>query len=393
MIDTTYHPGTVRPVRRRGALVKSIIIMLVGVLVVLGIVGYFKYQQIQGFMDMKKAGQPPSAVSVTTVSSQTWQPSLEAVASLRAVNGVDLSFETAGIVDQLRFKSGDEVQAGQVLTTLRLNDEPGKLKALQAQEKLAEITIARDKKQLAAQAVAQATIDADTANLQNLQAQVAQVQAQIDEKIIKAPFAGQLGVRQIDLGQYLAAGTNIVTLQALDPIYVDFTVPQQALDQLHLKEKVSVKVDAYPDQVFTGDLSAINPKIDPQTRNIQARATVRNADHKLKPGMYATISISSGSPQSYITVPQTAINYAPYGNTVYVVTDDKDGSGKPVQKVDQAFVTTGPTRGDQIAVLKGLKEGQVIVTAGQMKLHKGALITVNNSIEPASDANPTPQEQ
>ena len=367
--------------------------MLVVVLVVLGAVAYFKYAQIQGFMAMKKAGQPPAVVSVATVSAQTWQPTLDEVGSLRAANGVDLSFETSGIVDQLRFKSGDDVQVGQVLATLRLNDEPGKIKALQAQEKLAEITIARDKKQFAAQAVAQATIDTDTANLQNLQAQITQVQAQIDEKIIKAPFSGTLGVRQIDLGQFLPAGTLVVTLQALDPIFVDFSVPQQGLDQLHLHEKVTIKIDAYPNQTFTGELSAINPKIDPQTRNIQVRATVRNSDHKLKPGMYATVSISSGTAQSYITVPQTAITYAPYGNTVYVVQNGQDQDGKATKTVDQAFVTTGPTRGDQIAVLKGLKEGQTIVTAGQIKLHKGSPIIVNNSIEPLSDANPSPQEQ
>ena len=232
-------------------------------------------------------------------------------------------------------------------------------------------------------------MDTDAANLKNAKAQVAEQQAVLDKKSLRAPFAGHLGIRAVDLGQYLGAGTAIVTLQALDPIFLDFFVPQQSVDQVRIGQTVAVKVDAFKDRTFPGEISAINPKVDSNSRNVQIRATLKNPDHKLLPGMYATVEIATGAPQNYITLPQTAITYNPYGDTVYVVDNTSAASGgKPQLIARQTFVTTGATRGDQVAVLKGVNEGDMIVTAGQIKLHNGSPVLIDNSITPTADAAP-----
>jgi membrane fusion protein (multidrug efflux system) len=221
-----------------------------------------------------------------------------------------------------------------------------------------------------------------------------QQQAIIEKKILRAPFAGHLGIRAVDLGQYLGAGTPIVTLQALDPIYVDFYVPQQAVDQVHIGHKLAVKVDAYKDQGFTGEVSAINPKVDVSNRNVQIRALLKNPDHKLLPGMYATVDIAVGEPATYVTLPQTAITYNPYGDTVYVVeSKGNDAQGKPQLVARQTFVTLGPTRGDQIAILRGIDQGDTIVTAGQIKLHNGSVVMIDNSVTPTAEAAPVPVDR
>jgi membrane fusion protein (multidrug efflux system) len=369
---------------------KRMVIMLIAVAIVLGgVFGFqaFKAAMIKKFMSTMSA--PPQTVSAITAHSSSWQPTIEAVGSLRAVRGADLSLEVAGVVDAISFNSGDDVKEGAVLLKLRADDDEAKLASLQAMATLSELTLDRDLKQWKIQAVSQATIDTDRANLKNAQAQVQQQQAILDKKTLRAPFAGHLGIRAIDLGQYLGPGTTIVTLQALDPIYLDFFVPQQAIDQVRLGESLTVRIDAFKEQTFAGEISAINPKIDANTRNVQVRATLKNPDHKLLPGMYATVAINTGAPQNYITLPQTAITYNPYGNTVYVV-DSKpaEGANKPQQTARQTFVTTGPTRGDQVAILKGVNEGEMIVTAGQIKLHNGSPVLIDNSVAPSADAAP-----
>ena len=261
---------------------------------------------------------PPQTISVAKATYSEWQPRIEAVGSLRAVKGADLSLEVSGVVKSITFNSGDDVEEGATLLKLRTADDVARLHSLQAMAELNDITYERDQKQFKMQAVSQATLDTDSANLKNAQAQVAQQQAIIDKKLLRAPFAGHLGIRAVDLGQYLGPGTVIVTLQALDPIYADFFVPQQAADQVGLGQKVAVKIDAFKDKIFTGEISAINPKVDTGSRNVQVRATLENHDHKLLPGMYATVDITTGSPQNHITLPQTAITYNPYGDTVYV---------------------------------------------------------------------------
>ena len=376
-------------------MIKRMVFMLLLVGVVLG--GIFGFQSFKAKMiekAMAAFANPPQTVSTMTAAKQDWQPRLEAVGSLRAVNGADLAFEVAGIVDELKFNSGDDVEAGQVLIHLRDDDDVARLQSLQASAELAGIVYDRDQKQLKIQAVSQATLDADAANLKNAKAQVVEQQAVVDKKTIRAPFAGHLGIRAVDLGQYVSAGTTIVTLQALDPIYVDFFLPQQTVDQIRVAQQVTVKVDAFPKETFRGEISALNPKVDISTRNVQVRATLKNPDRKLLPGMYATVDIDIGAPQQYVTLPQTAITFSAYGDTVYIVEDKGKGpDGKPQLVARQTFVTTGATRGDQVAVVNGLKEGETVVTAGQIKLRNGAPVAINNTVQPTNDPNPAPVEQ
>jgi membrane fusion protein, multidrug efflux system len=376
-------------------MIKRMVIMLVAVGVVFGaIFGFqvFKAAMIKKFI--AGISNPPQTISAAAAATSEWQPKIEAVGSLRAVKGAELSLEASGVVESISFNSGDDVEAGAPLLRLRTADDVARLDSLKAMAELNEITLDRSQRLLKTQAVSQAQLDSDAAKLKDAKAQVAQQQAIIDKKILRAPFAGHLGIRAVDLGQYLGAGTPIVTLQALDPIYVDFYVPQQSVDQVHLGQQIAVKVDAFKDQPFAGEISAVNPKVDVSNRNVQIRATLKNPDHKLLPGMYATIDIAVGAPATYVTLPQTAISYNPYGDTVYVVeSKGNDPAGKPQLVARQTFVTLGPTRGDQVAVLRGVDAGDTIVTAGQIKLHNGSVVMVDNSVTPTADAAPVPVDR
>jgi membrane fusion protein (multidrug efflux system) len=369
---------------------KRMIIMLIAVAVVLG--GVFGFQVFKANIIKKvmaSFANPPQTVSTVTAGYQQWQPEVSAVGTLRAVNGADLSLQLAGIVSEIHFKSGDDVQAGQILLRLRSDDDIAKLQALQATSELAQVNYDRDHKQFLVQAVSRATLDSDAATLKNDQAQVAEQQAVVDQKILRAPFAGHLGIRAVDLGQFLAAGTQVVTLQALDPLYVDFFLPQQALADIKVDQTVAVHVDTWPGTSFAGQVIAINPQVDQTSRNVQIRATLRNADHRLLPGMFATLDISTGAQQRNITLPQTAVAYNPYGDTVYVVLPKgNDAQGKPQLIAQQTFVQVGDTRGDQVAILKGIKAGDVIVSAGQIKLHNDAPVVINNTVQPTDNPHP-----
>jgi len=376
-------------------MIKRMLIMLIAVGVVLGGIFAFKaFVNTKIKEVMAGMANPTQTISTAKAVATDWQSRLQGVGTLRAVRGADLSLELAGIVDTINFNSGDDVKAGQLLLRLRVEDDVAKLQSLQAVAELAKITLERDQKQLSVKAISQAVVDNDTAAYKNDMAQVAQQQALLDKKSLKAPFAGHLGIRQVDLGQYLSAGTPIVTLQALDPIYVDFFLPQQALSQLKVGQPVTAKIDAYPDLTFPGEITAINPRVEAASRNLQIRATLANPDRKLLPGMYATVDIDVGAPQKLVTLPQTTITYNAYGSTVFIVDDKgKDDKGEPKLQARQTFVTTGATRGDQVAILKGVKEGETVVTAGQMKLRDGAPVAVNNTIEPKNDAHPLPVDQ
>lgn len=373
-------------------MIKRMLIMVMLVGAVLG--AFFWFQSFKATMIktiMAAAASPPQTVSTTKATVQEWQPQIEAVGSLRAVNGSDLSFEVSGIVKEIHFNSGDDVEAGALLMALRSDDDAGKLRALQATAELNEINYQRDQQQFKIKAVSQATVDADAANLKNAQAQVAEQEAIVEKKFLRAPFAGRLGVRAVDIGQFVGAGTTIVTLQALDPIYVDFFLPQQKLNQIKLDQELVAKVDTYPDRTFPGVISAINPKVDASTRNVQVRATLKNPDRALLPGMYATVDIAAGQSQRYVTLPQTAVTYNPYGETVFIVEDDsKVTNGTPHLVAHQTFVTAGPTRGDQVAILTGITDGQTVVTAGQVKLRNGTTVLIDNAVKPTADASPVP---
>lgn len=371
-------------------MIKRMLIMLVLVGAVLG--GLFGFKTfVNGKIKEAMAGMAniPQTVSATKAESSDWQPKIDAVGSLRAVRGAELSLEVPGVVESITFQSGDEVKAGQVLLTLRNEDEAARLQSLEATAALAQITYDRDVKQLKAQAISQAIVDNDEANLRNVRAQVAVQKAILDKKTLRAPFDGKLGLRQVDLGQFLSAGTEIATLQSLDPIFVDFLLPQQAVAQIAVGEKVRAKVDAFPGRTFEGKITAINPKIDMGSRNIQVRATLGNADQKLLPGMFATVELDTGAAQRLVTLPQTAVAYNPYGSLVYIVDDKgKAPDGKPQLVARQVFVTTGATRGDQVAILKGVSEGDMVVTSGQIKLRNGVPVVINNNAVPTNDPAP-----
>ncbi|HEU5095585.1 MAG TPA: efflux RND transporter periplasmic adaptor subunit [Reyranella sp.] len=373
-------------------MIKRMLIMLVLVGATLfGVFGFKSFVDGKIKEAMSGMGNQPQTVATAVAQLTEWQDRVEAVGSLRAVRGADLSLELAGIVDKIEFKSGQDVKVGDVLLRLRNDDDVAKLESLEAVAKLAKITYDRDLKQYKAQAVSQATIDSDAANLKNSNAQVEQQRAIVDKKILRAPFDGNLGLRQVDLGQYLAPGTLIVTLQALRPIYADFLLPQQALDKIEVGQPVTAKTDTYPGKTFKGKITAINPKVDTSTRNVQVRATIENPDKQLVPGMYVTVDTEVGEPRKMVTLPQTAISYNSYGDLVYVVEEKGKGpDGKPQLTVRQTFVAVGPTRGDQVAITKGLKEGTTVVTAGQMKLRNGVPVVVNNSVVPKDDPNPKP---
>jgi membrane fusion protein (multidrug efflux system) len=374
---------------------KRMTIMLIAVgLVFGGVFGFQIFMKTMVKKFMSAMPQPPQTVSTVTAAIQEWQPQIEAVGSLRAVNGADLAFEVSGIVKELHFNSGDDVAAGDILVKLRADDDIAKLAALQATSALSEINHQRDQEQFKIKAVSQATLDSDAANLKNAKAQVTEQEAVIAKKTLRAPFAGHLGVRAVDIGQYISAGTTVVTLQALDPIYADFFLPQQALNQIRLEQAVTIKVDTYPNQDFAGTITAINPKVDPATRNVQVRATLNNPDRQLLPGMYATVNVAAGEKQRHVTLPQTAVTYNPYGETVYLV-DDKGSNpqGQPQSVARQVFVTAGLKRGDQVAILSGVEEGQTVVTAGQIKLRNGSPVMIDNTIRPTADAAPVPIDQ
>ena len=380
---------------RRTALIKPLIILVVIAAIVLG--GIFAFQTFKGKMIKKfmaAGASAPQSVSTVVASSSAWQDHLQAVGSLRAVRGADLAPQASGVVDTIRFESGADVAKGAILLTLRPNDDPAKLAQLQAAADLAEQNYKRDQEQFAAQAISQATLDSDLSTLKSARAQVAAQQALIDEKIVRAPFAGRLGIRQIDEGQYLTAGTTVVTLQELDPIYVDFYVPQQALAELRTGEPVTATVDTYPNAPFTGVITSINSKVDSTSRNVQVRASFANADRRLVPGMYANVEIASGAARTLVTLPQSAITHNPYGDTVYLVqTAGADDKGNAKSTVQQRFVKLGPTRGDQVAVDSGVVNGDVVVTGGQMKLRNGVTVIVNNTVKPADDIAPSPPNE
>jgi membrane fusion protein (multidrug efflux system) len=378
-------------------------LIMVGFVAVLVAVigGLWGYNLSKKMATFKAMGEPKFTVSTLRAATQPWRQQLKVVGSLHALRGADLSSEVAGIIDAIHFESGSDVKAGVLLAELRAADDIGKLESLRANAQLATANYQRAVAQLDAQAISKAELDAADAAAKSAQAQVVEQQALVNKKRIYAPFAGQLGIRNADPGQYVAAGTKIVTLQTLDPIHADFYVPQQQLAALRVGQTVSATSDTFPGQIFNGRITAIDPKVDTDTRNVQVRATLQNPKRQLLPGMYTSLNIEVGKPESFITVPLTAIAYNPYGATVYLAVprsqQQADIQTKTVQ-VDagkalvakQVFVTPGATRGDQVAVVKGLHVGDEVVTSGQLKLKNGAPIDINNAVQPANDPNPHP---
>ena len=387
-----------------------LLLVLALVLIIGGIWGFNTYKMIQGF---KAMGVQKQTISTIKASEQDWQPQIHAVGTLRAVRGADISAEVAGVVESIAFSSGGSIKQGEPLLALRSADDAARLNSLKANAELAESNYKRDQALLEAQAISQAQLDNSASVFKSAKAQVAEQQALLNKKNVSAPFAGTLGVRNVDIGQYLQPGTKIVTLQTLDPIFVDFFLPQQSLNQISVGQKLHASSDTFPGLQFDGEVSAIDAKIDTDTRNVQIRATIKNPQHKLLPGMYTNVNIDSGNGEKYLTVPQNSIAYNPYGETVFVITtaeayqaeqDAKakaegtaphvaakngppEASGKMLV-AKQVFVTLGPSRGNQVAVFKGIKPGDEVVTSGQLKLQNGSAVEINNKVQPFNTANP-----
>lgn len=385
------------------------IIMIGCVLLLVAVLAFGKFMQIRTLI----AAVPkpsPQTVSTAEVQKLQWQSQFTAVGTLNPVRGADLSTEVAGLVRTVHFKSGQDVKAGTLLVELNADSDIALLHSAEAAAAQAAIVLKRDQAQLAVQAVSQAQIDADTNDLKAKRAQVEQQAAVVAKKSIRAPFSGRLGITALNPGQYVNAGDKLVTLQTLDPIYVDFALPQQQLAGLAVGQVVNLSVDTFPGQSFSGKINAISPKVDAATRNVQVEATISNPKQILLPGMFANVKIDVGGVQEQLTLPSTAVTYNPYGSTVYVVKEAEPpkegaagGAGAPAQPANpsgarqlvaqQVFVETGATRGDQIAIVKGLAAGQVVVSSGQNKLKNGTPVVVDNSVQPANNPAPTPQEK
>ncbi len=347
------------------------------------------------------SGNTAPAVTVSTIEAKndTWDPKMKASGSLRAIKGVNVTTEIAGLVRTIQFSPGANVKKDDLLVKLNDDAEVAQLNALKASADIANITYQRDKAQFEVHAVSKQTLDNDAATLKGALAQVEQQKAVVAKKIILAPFSGRLGISSVNPGQYLNPGDPIVTLQTLDPIYVDFYLPQQALKQIAKGQPVTITSDTYPGITFKGKITTINPIVDAATRNVQVEATVSNPKQILLPGMFATVEVSTGKPVQYLTLPQTAISFNPYGEIAYIVKENdkqkdkkgnliKDKNGKPVLIANQTFVKVGETRGDQIAVLSGIKPGDIVVTSGQLKLKNGSTVVINNSVVPSNNPSP-----
>lgn len=369
---------------------RVILVVLGAILLIGAIIGL----KVMFVMNKMASFKPPAPPVVTTAKAELleWRDQIATVGSLRAWHGTDLSTEAAGLARAVRIQSGQTVAAGQVLVELNSDPERAQLQALQAAADLSRTVLARDKEQLAASAVSQATIDADEADLKNKTALVDQQRALVEKKIIRAPFAGRTGIITVNPGQYLNTGDKIVTLQSIDSVYADFNVPQRELARVALGADVTISVDAWPDRSYAGKVTAISSAVDSGTRNVLVEATVKNPRHELLPGMFAKVGLLVGTKARLVTIPQSAVAFNPYGATVFVAQQGKNDKGEATLTAKQVFITTGATRGDQVSVLKGLQEGDVIVTSGQLKLKNGSPLQVDNKVQPLNDPNPTPQE-
>jgi len=368
---------------------RRMLIMLLGVGAFLGLmVGFNQFKRVMIGRALAGKGEPPQTVTAAEAKLLPWQPALTAVGTVRAVRGADLAFEVPGVVVAVTARPGAEASQGQTLVALDDSVESAQLRQLQAVARLAEVTLNRAKEQLAVKAISQAEVDNAEADLAAKQALVQSQAAQLAKKHLTAPFKGRVGIVSVSQGAYLNPGQTVATLQQLDSVYVDFFLPQKDTAQIREGQPVALTVDGFPGRTFQGRVTAVNPKVDSGTRNIQAEATFANPGRSLLPGMFAQVSMAEGPVQQHLTLPQTAITYNPYGAVVFLAV--KDGSGL---KARQAFVTTGATRGDQVAIVKGLEPGALVVTSGGLKLRNGTPLIVDNRTQPANDADPTPQEQ
>lgn len=351
-------------------------------------IGAYKYMQIQAAIKQGSSRvQPPTTVTTLVAKEEEWAGTLTAIGSVAAVNGVMVSADLSGVVRSIEFESGNRVGRGQVLARLETSTERAQLAQAQASNDLAKLNLERAEKLIERGVIAQSELDRYRAESRQAEASVDAIKAVIDRKTITAPFAGVLGIRQINLGERLSEGDAIVQLQSLDPVYVNFSLPQGDVNALKVGSQVRVTSDNTV-TTQTGRITSINSVIDPSTRNVQVQATFANRGEALRPGMFVDVLVDLGTASTSITLPTSAIAYAPYGNSVYVVEELKDPSGKAYKGVNQRFVKTGRERGDQVAVLSGLKVGDEVVSTGAFKLRPGAAVEVDNKVLPGNDPAP-----
>jgi membrane fusion protein, multidrug efflux system len=372
---------------------KRMILMLVLMTVFIAGLGFLKMRQFQAMAEQFAAMQPPPEAVTTIVAQQdAWPAALSVIGTVAAVQGVTVSADLPGVVDSITFDSGKTVREGEVLVQLDTRQEQAQLAAAEAQLELAALNFKRMDGLVQQDAVSRAEYDQSAAAHKQAEARVREIRATIARKTIRAPFTGVLGIRQVNLGQYLTGGDPVVPLQSLNPIYVNFGVPQQNAAQMRPGRTVRITADDLGKTEFTGRVTAVDSVVDQTTRNVQVQATLANPGGRLRPGMFVQSQVTLGAPQSMVTLPASAINYAPYGDSVFIVTDMKSPQGQTYRGVRQQVVKLGGSRGDQVAVVSGVKPGEEVVTSGVFKLRNGAAVQVNNKVQPSNSRAPKPED-
>jgi membrane fusion protein, multidrug efflux system len=373
---------------------KRMILMVVLMTIFITVLGFVKFRQFQAMAGEFAAMQPPpDAVTTIVAAREEWPATLNAIGTVAAVQGVTVSADLPGLVDRIAFDSGKTVQKGDILVQLNTRQEQAQLAGAESQLQLARVNFERMQGLVQQGAVSRAEYDAAAAEHKQAEARLGEIRATIGRKTIRAPFSGLLGLRQVNLGQYLTGGDPVVPLQSVDPVYVNFGVPQQEASQMRSGRSVRITVGELSDNEFTGRVSAINSVVDQTTRNVQVQATLANPGGKLRPGMFVQAQVMLGSARPVVALPASAISYAPYGDSVFVVSDMKNPQGQTYRGVRQQVVKLGDARGDQIAVLSGINPGEEIVSSGVFKLRNGAPVQVNNTVQPGNSRTPKTEDK
>ena len=371
---------------------KRLILMLGVAALLLAGLGFFKFRQIEGAVQAGGFQPPPEAVTSIVTQREQWPATMAVIGTTEAVHGVTVSADLPGTVARINFDSGKPVREGEILVELDTRQERAQLASLEAQSELARVNFGRTQELVNAGVISRQEYDQATSQQKATEANVAEIRATIARKTIRAPFSGILGIRKVNLGQYLSAGTPIVSNQSLNPIYVNFGVPQQEATKVKIGRSLRVTAEDIAGKVFAGNVTAIDSEVDQTTRNIQIQATLANPDGKLRPGMFVQVELPLGASRDVIALPASAINYAPYGDSVFVITDLKDPKGQTYRGVKQQFVKIQGARGDQVAVISGLNAGDEVVTSGVFKLRNGAAVQVNNKVQPGNSSAPKPED-
>ncbi len=371
---------------------KKMILMLGVMLVLLTALGFIKYKQVESAVQAAAFQPPPEAVTSIVAQREQWPATMTVIGTMEAVHGVTVSADLPGTVDRINFDSGKPIREGEILVELDTRQERAQLAALEAQRDLARVQYGRMQQLVKEGVISRVEYDQATAQQKATQANVAEIHATIERKTIRAPFSGILGIRKVNLGQYLSAGDAVVPLQSLNPIYVNVGLPQQTVGQVGVGRNLRVTSEDLPGQVFSGRVTAIDSVVDQATRNVQVQATLSNPQGKLRPGMFVQVEVGLGASRPVIALPASAISYAPYGDSVFIITDLKDPKGQTYRGVRQQFVKVEGSRGDQVAVVSGVNAGDEVVTSGVFKLRNGAAVQVNNKVQPDNNPAPKPED-